>query len=376
MKKKTLILLAVAGVLIISPACGAKRQTESTAAREEITLTPTATPTTEAVSEKEEKNDFDESQNIELTFWGYNLCVPSTWNKNDGSSLNAETYYAESGDAVAMFQLHCSSSPTDDFDFLYSQKEDMMESFGDSFDTFEVMKFETIDVSDTKGLLCSFTGSSSGLDLSGEICFFISESASNLLSVSLIQTDNTEYSYFSDYKKILESIKPYFAESTPTPEPTPGISSYDSGMYKVGVDIPAGEYIVLTTEDRSGYFSVTSDANGDDILFNENFDYNSIVTICDGEYIKLSHARAYPYDQWHIQNTLDTTQDGCMLKIGVDLPAGEYKLEATSDRSGYYCLYPDSRQQDIIANDNFEGQCYVNVSDGQYLILNRCKISQ
>ena len=41
--------------------------------------------------------------------------------------------------------------------------------------------------------------------------------------------------------------------------------------------------------------------------------------------------------------------------------------------SGYYCIYSSSRQDNIISNDNFDGQRYVTVSDGQYLLLSRCK---
>ena len=53
---------------------------------------------------------------------------------------------------------------------------------------------------------------------------------------------------------------------------------YTSGQYKVGQDIPAGKYIVLTDE-SDGYFMVSSDANGDDILFNDFFEYHSIFQI-------------------------------------------------------------------------------------------------
>ena len=140
--------------------------------------------------------------------------------------------------------------------------------------------------------------------------------------------------------------------------------------------MPAGEYIVMPSNRSSGYFSVNSDANGDDILFNDNFKYNSIITVYDEEYLELSSAVAYPFDEWCSQNTLDTSKEGSMLKIGVNLPAGEYKLNATSDRGGYYCIYSDSRQQDILSNDNFEGQAYINVSDGQYLVLSNCIIEQ
>lgn len=147
-------------------------------------------------------------------------------------------------------------------------------------------------------------------------------------------------------------------------------TKYTQGNYKVGADIPAGEYVVFSSGDR-GYFCVSSDSNQDDIIYNDNFDYNSIITINDGEYLELSRSYAIP-----ITEKPDIEASGAgMFKVGIHIPAGEYKLEATDDR-GYYCIYPDSRQDDIISNDNFEGQNYVTVTDGQYLVLSRCKFSE
>lgn len=141
---------------------------------------------------------------------------------------------------------------------------------------------------------------------------------------------------------------------------------FDAGQYKVGVDIPAGEYVVFAKD--SGYFCVSSDSNGNDILFNDNFDYNSIITIFDGEYLELSRCYAIPFD---MVEEMETGKTGCMFKVGTHIRAGEYKLDAGFD-SGYYCIYSNSRHDYIIANDNFEGQRYVTVSDGQYLLLSRC----
>lgn len=53
--------------------------------------------------------------------------------------------------------------------------------------------------------------------------------------------------------------------------PTDGL--YNTGVYRVGSDIPAGEYKVTTNEDEEyGYYSVTNDMNGDDIETNGNLD--------------------------------------------------------------------------------------------------------
>lgn len=147
-------------------------------------------------------------------------------------------------------------------------------------------------------------------------------------------------------------------------------TKYTSDFYKVGSDIPVGEYMIFA-EGGHGYFCVSADSNQDDITFNDNFDYNSIVTVNDGEYLELSDCHAIPFEE---SPDVELTGSG-MFKIGTHIPAGEYKLEATGGH-GYYCIYPDSRQDDIISNDNFESQNYVTVSDGQYLVLSGCKFSE
>ena len=65
-----------------------------------------------------------------------------------------------------------------------------------------------------------------------------------------------------------------------------------------------------------------------------------------------------------------------MFRVGIDLPAGEYKIHA--NKSGYVEVSSDSSHQfrSIVMNDNFEGDKYVTVSDGQYLTLNRAAIVQ
>lgn len=147
-------------------------------------------------------------------------------------------------------------------------------------------------------------------------------------------------------------------------------NKFTSGQYKVGIDIPAGEYVIFA-DGSSGYFSITSDANGNDIIANENFKYNSIMTVMDGEYLELSRAYAVP-----INDVSSLPVDKAdMFKIGVFLPAGEYKVVSDLD-TGYYCIYEDNRQDDIVANDNFNGQSYITVSNGQYLVLSNCHIEQ
>lgn len=147
-------------------------------------------------------------------------------------------------------------------------------------------------------------------------------------------------------------------------------NKYESGQYKVGTDMEPGEYVFFANSSR-GYFCVSSDANGNDIISNENFSYNSIMTVCDGEYLELSRCYAVPISEV-TELPIDKAN---MFKIGVHIPAGEYKL-ISDGAMGYYCIYSDNRQDDIESNDNFNGQSYILVSDGQYLELSRCHIEE
>lgn len=147
-------------------------------------------------------------------------------------------------------------------------------------------------------------------------------------------------------------------------------NKYESGQYKVGTDMEPGEYVFFT-DSSSGYFCVSSDANGNDIIKNDNFDYNSIMTIRDGEYLELSRCYAVPISEV-TELPIDKAN---MFKIGVHLSTGEYKLVANGD-SGYYCIYSNDRRNEIEANDIFYGQSYISVSDGQYLELSRCHIEE
>lgn len=151
-----------------------------------------------------------------------------------------------------------------------------------------------------------------------------------------------------------------------------GLETYDEGQYKVGADIPSGEYIVISYDGIEGYFSVTSDANGDNILFNDNFLTNSIITIKDGEFLRLSGCMATPFDKFYESGrTIDLSNYGIMIKIGNEIQPGEYKVVG---EDGYWCIYPDSRHEEIISNELISGSGYVNVSDGQYLVLKDCVI--
>ena len=146
-------------------------------------------------------------------------------------------------------------------------------------------------------------------------------------------------------------------------------ATHSAGSYKVGSDIPAGEYKL--TASGSGYYCVYPDTGKSKILENDNFTSVNYITVEDGQYIELS--RCTMVEIAYASPTTTPSGDG-MYKVGFDIPAGEYKLNSGS-KSGYYCIHDNSTvNRRIVQNDNFDGSTYCVVSDGQYLVLSRATI--
>lgn len=161
---------------------------------------------------------------------------------------------------------------------------------------------------------------------------------------------------------------------TPPKPVEPGIEKWNASMYKVGEEIPEGEYVLIAT-DSGGYFEIAKDSLGtiNSIIANGVFSYNSIVTIKNSQYFKLQGATAYKISDMKI---LDTSGEG-MFKIGIHLPAGEYKIR-TVDGFGYISVSKDSTHNisSLISNDIFEDVKYITVKNGQYLIIQGAKIEK
>lgn len=147
------------------------------------------------------------------------------------------------------------------------------------------------------------------------------------------------------------------------------LEQYADGMYKVGADIPAGEYILDPS--ATAYYQVASDSTGtlESIVSNDNFSGTRYITVSDGQYLTLTSCIAYPASYVSDGKVKNDNLSGGMYKVGVDIEAGEYKV--TPDGNGYYEVDSSSAGtlDAIVANENFSSDVYVTVSDGQYLKL-------
>lgn len=190
-----------------------------------------------------------------------------------------------------------------------------------------------------------------------------------------LDTTETEENQTNNEANVEEpSNQPDEDENTNNENTEGTADAIEPGTYKVGEDIPAGEYIVFA--DGMGYIESASDSTGqlESIIFNDNLmnDAHTYVTIEDGEYFKLQGAEMYPVDSAPTVEPADGVYRDGMYKVGTDIPAGEYKVILDSDIGmGYIEVSKNSRHtlDSIITNDNLQADSYITVEDGQYLKL-------
>lgn len=151
---------------------------------------------------------------------------------------------------------------------------------------------------------------------------------------------------------------------------------YMPSIYKVGVDIPEGEYKVYPTGDNLAYFAICTDANCDDIIRNDNFYGQAYINVTRGQFLDLTRCYAVSVDEAPLYDASNGVYEPGEYKVGIEIPAGEYRLRAFSDTSGYYAIelpqYDGDRE--ILSNDNFSNAAYVSVKNGQILALTRCQL--
>lgn len=153
-------------------------------------------------------------------------------------------------------------------------------------------------------------------------------------------------------------------------------ASNKKSQYKIGTDIPAGEYVLIADSSFPAYFALTCDSSGSfsSIITNDNFNTRSIVTVSDGQYLQLERCDLYPFDEAPAVEAIDGAYPEGTYKVGADIPAGEYKVIPSSHNMAYVEVSSDSTHHSILSNDCPKGEKYQTVQNGQYIKISRADL--
>lgn len=146
---------------------------------------------------------------------------------------------------------------------------------------------------------------------------------------------------------------------------------YGIGEYKIGTDIPAGEYLAV----GDGYIELKKNSTGKigSIVLNDIInDTQRYIEARDGEYLIVSgDLKLYRENEAPKNDTKEKIPAG-HYKVGIDIPAGEYKVDC--EDGAYVAVEKNSRgsiETNRVARD--ASSLYITVFDGQYLKLVRAE---
>lgn len=197
-------IVAAVFILMTLVGCSGNSTVESSAVQNNVSVSTRISEVS-----KEDKNGFNKHKNSTETVGGYVFSIPEYW-KADIVESNHYRAYAETSKKVAMLQITSKHDTTDPVTFEILERENnsgaMAKAIATWFDSCGEIESELYDNGNVKGYVYSCDFTQDGYDGYTQTLTFPSPDENCWIYVTLIETNNTKYSYFADFSKILESI--------------------------------------------------------------------------------------------------------------------------------------------------------------------------
>ena len=213
-----------------------------------------------------QRNGMDECYSVKLGEYGFQ--IPTYWVENK-SQEKLFLAYAETGDKAVMLQLEQSQlqsviTDTSDLDkegerlrIVAPFIENLAKGGGISNSECKLLSNEVVETSVVKGILISYKFTLSGHPGIGWGMFLFSEGLDQFASAVLFCTDNAEYRYDDDFRKIVEqvSVGDKLPEPMAAPNPviTPKPITSNAQHFSLYLDIQSTDNIVLNKYDVELY---------------------------------------------------------------------------------------------------------------------------
>ena len=189
-----------------------------------------------------------------------------------------------------------------------------------------------------------------------------------------------------------QNISVKFARILPAalvPPIQPQDGAYPAGVYRIGKDIPEGEYCFI---DAQGILSPSV------ALLSEHLPLQSMADVAQpgvlkkdsafnrlyfrvdvGAYLKVRDAVFYPRDEAPLPETRDGSYGAGMYLVGKDIEAGQYLVEPdgqSADGDGLYAILTDPAAPvgTIVEVKTIRSEKSISVENGQYLSLTNSMI--
>jgi len=152
-----------------------------------------------------------------------------------------------------------------------------------------------------------------------------------------------------------------------------------TGMYKVGLNLDAGEYVLIRDKDyplSDSHYEISTTSNGAYAheIYSGYFKENAIITVCDDEYLYISGCHMVPIEEAEI----DTSGSGT-FKVGTHIDAGKYVVAPTDEEKLFdYAIYTDGRLTDenrkcYVYGEN-ANNAEIELNEGEYIVLDYMRL--
>lgn len=167
--------------------------------------------------------------------------------------------------------------------------------------------------------------------------------------------------------------------------------------YKVGKDIPAGQYVVIhdlqvKSSDNFTYWAIYKKKNSG-LMRNDGFSYTSIVTLKKGQYFEVNGGYAVPIKK--VNKSIFSVKklnkyapsEGATVKVGYGFAPGTYRFTFKSTRKTQTTgtVYVASKDRGLNPNYNYVGRyglskfrksVTVKLKKGQYVEMSGCTVKR
>lgn len=285
----------------------------------------------QAPKERIEKNGYNQATNKDITVGDYKFSVPSYWIEKEQED-NIYTAFAEEKDKVAMFQIQVTEGS-----FGYSSLEDTEKARKELFERmmkemglpFSNVTSEFIEQSNNRGYLFSSDTTIKNYDSKLKMLFVNTSQSNTWALVMLVQTNNTDYSYISDYEKIIASIvftgeqnvKKYPVYFSTNTEET--VNNGNTGVYsyiKTGPNYDT--YYILDFDEGYAYYFL----DGEEGQVEETCEKTSMVSGSLNDVVILKHV--YGDEIWY-DGLRFKYKDVPLYMIYEDVDSFEWEFTAT-----------------------------------------------
>lgn len=161
-------------------------------------------------------------------------------------------------------------------------------------------------------------------------------------------------------------------------EHSEGVRVYDSGSYLIGVDIPAGDYVLVENDDavfasvivREG---VTEDSG---LVSQHLINRQVVMRLEEGKWLTLTEAQAYPLNQVSMDENGAVDEGGYL--VGATLPAGRYTVDIIDKAPlSSYSVYDGllGANEQLLKFEVIREATQLTLNEGEYIELSGCRLT-